>query len=75
MKKVVIAGAGPSGLVIARRYAEQGNKVLVIEERDHIAGNLYDYKNDDGIIIHKYGPHIFQTSDDQVIEYVKSFGE
>ena len=75
MKKIVIAGAGPSGLVIARRYAEQGNKVLVMEERDHIAGNLFDYKNKDGIIIHKYGPHIFQTSDDDVINYVKQFGE
>jgi UDP-galactopyranose mutase len=74
MKQIVIAGAGPSGLVIARRYAEQGNKVLVMEERNHIAGNLYDYKNKAGIIIHQYGPHIFQTSDNDVINYVKQFG-
>lgn len=70
-----IFGAGPSGAVIARRYAEKGFEVKVYEIRDHIAGNLFDYKNENGVLVHKYGPHIFQTSDDQVIDYVKSFVE
>lgn len=70
---VVVVGAGPSGAIIARRYAEEGKKVLVLDKRDHIAGNLYDLKNENNITYHKYGPHIFHTNDDQVIEYVKKF--
>lgn len=70
-----IFGAGPSGSVVARRYAEKGYNVRVYEIREHIAGNLFDYNDENGVIVHKYGPHIFQTSDDQVIDYVKSFVE
>lgn len=70
-----IYGAGPTGSVIARRYAELGEKVRVYEVRDHIAGNLFDYIDDNGVIVHKYGPHIFQTSDEVVINYVKGFAE
>ncbi len=70
-----IFGAGPTGSIIARRYAEKGEKVTIYELRDHVAGNLYDYIDDNGVIVHKYGPHIFQTSDEEVIEYVKSFVE
>ncbi len=70
-----IFGAGPTGSIIARRYAEIGEKVTVYELRDHIAGNLYDYVDDNGVIVHKYGPHIFQTSDEEVIEFVKEFSE
>ncbi len=70
-----IFGAGPTGSVIARRYAEKGEKVTVFEVRNHIAGNLYDYVSENGVIVHKYGPHIFQTSNDKVIEYIKNFAE
>ena len=75
MKNVIIFGAGPSGAVLARRFAEQNYKVTVFEKRNHIAGNLYDYKNKDGIIIHKYGPHIFQCSDEKIINYVKKYSD
>lgn len=68
-----IFGAGPTGSIIARRYAEKGETVKVYEVRDHIAGNLFDYVDENGVIVHKYGPHIFQTSDDTVIDYVKKF--
>ncbi len=67
-----VFGAGPSGAIIARRYAEKGEKVKVYELRNHIAGNLYDYKDENGVVVHKYGPHIFQTSDEEIIKYVKS---
>ena len=75
MKRVNVFGLGPAGSIIARRYAELGHKVFCYEIRDHIAGNLYDYKDVNGVYVHKYGPHIFQTSDKEVIEYVKQFSE
>ncbi len=75
IKKVNVFGLGPSGSILARRYAELGHRVFCYETRDHIAGNLYDYKDSNGIYVHKYGPHIFQTSDEEVIEYVKKFSE
>lgn len=72
---VNIFGAGPSGAVLARRYAEKGEKVNVYEVRSHIGGNLYDFKDSNGVLVHKYGPHIFQTSNDDVIEYIKKFSK
>lgn len=75
MKKVFIFGAGLSGSVLARRYAEEGYKVYLFEVRNHIAGNVYDYENKIGIRIHKYGPHIFQTSDDKIISFVKKYAD
>jgi UDP-galactopyranose mutase len=72
---ILIVGAGISGAVLAERYAQQGKKVLVIEKRDHIAGNCYDYYNEDGILVSKYGAHLFHTNYLQVVEYVKRFAE
>ena len=69
-----IVGAGISGAVIARKLAEAGYKVHVFEKRDHIGGNMYDYKKD-GVLVHKYGPHIFHTSKDNVIEFMSKFWE
>lgn len=70
----IIVGAGLSGSVIARYLAqEHGKKVLVLERRNHIAGNLYDSKNDVGILIQKYGPHVFHTSDEKVIEFINKY--
>lgn len=70
--KFSIIGAGISGAVIARKLAEQGHQVDIYEKRAHIGGNMYDYKKD-GVLIHKYGPHIFHTSKDNVIEFVEKF--
>lgn len=73
MKNLVV-GAGVSGAVIARLIAEKLNeKVLVIDSKDHIAGNCYDYKDKNGIIIHKYGSHIFHTSNEKVWSFVREF--
>lgn len=71
----IIAGAGLSGSVFARIMAEQGHHVLILERRNHIAGNAYDEKNEAGILIHKYGPHIFHTNDENVYQFVNRFSE
>jgi len=72
---VCIAGAGLSGAVIAERYASQlGKSVAVIEKRDHIGGNCYDYVDDEtGIRVSRYGAHLFHTVNDRVWEYVHEF--
>ena len=58
----IVVGAGFAGATCANILANAGKKVLVIDKRDHIGGNSYDYLNQEGIIVHKYGPHIFHTN-------------
>jgi len=71
---IIIIGAGISGATLAERYATQQNKkVLVLEKRDHIGGNCYDYYNDAGILVSKYGAHIFHTEFDDIWQYVSKF--
>ena len=70
----LIVGAGFAGSVLAERLASQANKkVLIIDKRSHIAGNAYDEYNDDGILVHRYGPHIFHTNADRIFEYLGKF--
>ena len=70
----LVVGAGYAGAVSARRLAEDGGKtVLVLERRDHVGGNAYDCLDDAGILIHKYGPHIFHTNDKRVFDYLSRF--
>jgi UDP-galactopyranose mutase len=72
----LIVGAGFAGSILAERLASQANKkVLILDKRDHIAGNAYDYYNNDGILIHKYGPHIFHTNSKEVFQYLDQFTE
>ena len=75
MKKVLIVGAGFSGVTVARTLAEAGHKCHVIDKRPHIGGNAYDYNNHLNIRIHAYGPHIFHTNNEKVVNWVKRFGE
>lgn len=72
---VVVVGAGISGAVLAERYANLGKKVLVVEKRNHIAGNCYDYYDEHGILVSKYGAHLFHTSYEDVWQYVNKFSE
>lgn len=72
--KFLIVGAGLFGAVAAHEIAKSGNKVTVIEKRDHIAGNIYT-KKIDGIQVHEYGAHIFHTSNKEVWNYVQQFAE
>jgi UDP-galactopyranose mutase len=70
----LITGAGFAGSVLAERIARKRNEsVLVIDRRDHIGGNAYDHLNADGILIHKYGPHIFHTSSADIFNYLSNF--
>ncbi|CAB3713581.1 UDP-galactopyranose mutase [Achromobacter kerstersii] len=71
---VVIVGTGFAGSILAERLASQSNKrVLLIEQRDHIAGNMYDYRDDHGVMVHKYGPHLFRTNSPRVLSYISQF--
>ncbi len=70
----VVVGSGFAGSVTARELAEKGGmRVLIIEKRAHIAGNMYDEYDDAGILMHRYGPHIFHTNDNRVFTYLRRF--
>lgn len=72
----LIVGAGYTGLVLAERITSQlDQKVLVVERRNHIGGNAYDYYDDNGILVHGYGPHIFHTNSARVWGYLSQFTE
>src|SRR5579885_3518149 len=70
----LIVGAGFAGSVLAERLAAGSNKkVLICDKRPHVGGNAYDYYNEAGILVHKYGPHIFHTNSREVFEYLSRF--
>ncbi len=70
----LVVGAGFAGSVVAERMARGfGKKVLLVDRRPHIAGNAYDCLDEDGLLIHRYGPHIFHTNSDQVFQYLSEF--
>ncbi|MFM8319376.1 MAG: UDP-galactopyranose mutase [Chloroflexota bacterium] len=70
----LVVGAGFAGSVLAERLARgSGKSILLIDRRSHIAGNAYDHYNDDGILVHKYGPHIFHTNSRDVFTYLSQF--
>ncbi|MBO4394722.1 MAG: UDP-galactopyranose mutase [Eubacterium sp.] len=72
----IVIGAGFAGAVVARELAERGDEqVLVMDTRDHIGGNCYDYRDEYGITIHQYGPHIFHTNIERVYKYLSRFTE
>ena len=70
----LIVGAGFAGSVLAERLASERNEqVLVIDRRNHIGGNAYDRYDDDGLLIHQYGPHIFHTNSKQIVDHLSRF--
>ena len=70
----IIVGSGLAGVVMAERIATQLNKkVLIIEKRNHIGGNCFDLKDENNILIHTYGPHLFHTNNKEVVDYLSSF--
>ena len=74
MRRTLIVGAGFTGAVLAERIASQlGDPVVLIDQRPHIGGNAYDFYNEHGVLIHKYGPHIFHTNAPRIVEYLSQF--
>ena len=70
----LVVGAGFSGAVLAERLASQmGARVLIIDRRDHVAGNAYDHVDEAGVLVHRYGPHVFHTNSAQIFEYLSMF--
>lgn len=70
---VLVVGAGLCGAVIARNLADTGKKVMIWEKRDHIAGNMYDYIDDHGILVQKYGPHAFHTTKKELYDFMRQY--
>ena len=75
MKNILVVGAGFAGATVGRELAEAGHVVTVIDKRDHVAGNAYDFVNEHGIRVHKYGPHLFHTNNEEVWNYLSRFTE
>ncbi|SFV50402.1 UDP-galactopyranose mutase [hydrothermal vent metagenome] len=74
MYDYIVVGAGFAGAIVAERLASQQNKkILIIEKRDHIGGNCYDEIDSSGVLVHRYGPHLFHTDYDTVYEYLSRF--
>jgi UDP-galactopyranose mutase len=71
----LIVGAGISGCIIAERLASIGKRILLIDKREHIGGNCYDFYDHAGVLIHKYGPHYFRANSQEVVDYLSKFTE
>src|SRR3954462_4575399 len=70
----LVIGAGFAGAVIAERLASQlGQRVLVVDRRAHIGGNAHDERDGHGVLVHRYGPHIFHTNSAKVVDYLSQF--
>ena len=73
--RFAVVGAGFSGAVVARELANAGHSSTVFDSRDHVAGNCHTARHETGVMVHKYGPHIFHTQHQDVWEYINRFGE
>lgn len=74
LQNILVVGAGLAGSVVARELADNGYKVTVIDKREHIGGNCFDFESN-GIRVHKYGPHIFHTNNNKVVDWLSKFTE
>lgn len=74
-REILVVGAGFAGSIVTRELAEAGYSVRVVEKRPHVAGNAYDRRDEHGVLIHVYGPHIFHTNAERVSDYLSRFTE
>lgn len=74
-KKILVVGCGLTGAVISRKLADNNFDIDIIDKRNHIAGNTYDFINKKNIRVHKYGPHLFHTNNKKVVDFIKEFSE
>src|SRR5690349_19209519 len=74
-KNILIVGAGFTGATIARQLAEVNLSVVIVDKRNHIAGNAFDSYDESGALIHNYGPHIFHTNSERIFNYLSRFTE
>jgi UDP-galactopyranose mutase len=72
-KKILIVGAGPVGCTIAEILSKKSFIVDIFDSRNHIAGNCFDFKNQFGVLVHKYGPHYFRTNNKKILKYLSKF--
>ena len=72
-KTILVVGAGFAGSTVARQLADHGHEVVVMEKRDHIGGNAYDEHDAHGVLVHRYGPHIFHTNSERIFGYLGRF--
>ena len=70
---ILVVGCGLTGSVIARELAEKGKKVLILERREHIGGNMYDYTDGNGVLVQQYGPHTFHTKKRELYNYIRRY--
>ena len=75
MSKYLVVGCGLTGSVIGRELAETGREITIWDRRNHIGGNMYDYRDQHGINVHKYGPHCFHTNNKMLYEYVCRYSQ
>ncbi len=73
LKNILIVGCGPVGIAAANVLSNKNYKVKILDSRNHIGGNCYDFYNEKGILVHKYGPHYFRTNDEIVFQYLSQF--
>lgn len=72
---VIVVGSGWAGSIVANSMAENGSKVCVVEKRNHIAGNMYDYWDENNLLIHKYGPHIVMTDNKKIVDFIRQYDD
>ncbi len=75
MQHVLVVGAGFAGATYARTLADRGLQVTVVDKRDHLGGNAYDHVDGNGTRVHRYGPHLFHTNNEEVVDWVTQWGE
>ena len=73
--EIAVIGSGLTGATVARQLANAGYSVLVLEKRNHIGGNLYDFREPNGFLVQRYGPHVFHTSDRKLVDYILQYDE